>query len=160
MSNQPECGSNTHSLLGRADFKLIYYSRSASAVFSCLSTQYVMVTFGGSIFTLCYRKDNGWMEILIEKSVSATDWFLPSPECTVLRVLQGEKPCFILSIFWEVTQRGLATEVSGQPVCPESSVNNYLSTPRNITEERRYHLRLGGDLKSFWLPVAEPFLRR
>jgi len=32
--------------------------------------------------------------------------------------------------------------------CPEMSVRNYLSTLRNIPEERRSHLHLGGSLKS------------
>jgi len=52
-------------------------------------------------------------------------------------------------IFWDVTQRRLVADVSGQPIGPETSVNNYLYTLRNITEERRYHLRHGGGLKSF-----------
>jgi hypothetical protein len=32
--------------------------------------------------------------------------------------------------------------------CPETSVNNYHSTPRNIPEERRSHQRRGGSLTS------------
>jgi hypothetical protein len=32
--------------------------------------------------------------------------------------------------------------------CPETSVANYQSTPRNISEERISHLHLGGSLKS------------
>jgi hypothetical protein len=32
--------------------------------------------------------------------------------------------------------------------CPETSVQNYHSTLRNIPEERRYHLHRGGSLKS------------
>jgi hypothetical protein len=31
---------------------------------------------------------------------------------------------------------------------PETSVNNYHTTPRNIQEERRYHQHRGGSLKS------------
>jgi hypothetical protein len=31
---------------------------------------------------------------------------------------------------------------------PETSVQNYRSTLRNIPEERRYHLHRGGNLKS------------
>ena len=31
--------------------------------------------------------------------------------------------------------------------CPETSVNNYHTTPRNITEERRAHQHRGGSLK-------------
>jgi hypothetical protein len=67
---------------------------------------------------------------------------------------------FISSLFCDVTHRRLVTDVPGQPVGPETSLNNHLSTLRNITEERRYHLRHGGGLKSFWLPAAERFLRR
>jgi hypothetical protein len=32
--------------------------------------------------------------------------------------------------------------------CPETSVNNYHATPRNIPEERGSHQRRGGSLKS------------
>jgi hypothetical protein len=32
--------------------------------------------------------------------------------------------------------------------CPETSVNNYHTTPRNIPEERRSHQHRGGSLKS------------
>jgi hypothetical protein len=32
--------------------------------------------------------------------------------------------------------------------CPETSVNNYHMTPRNIPEDRRYHQHRGGSLKS------------
>jgi len=47
----------------------------------------------------------------------------------------------------------LYTDVSEQPVggrtcCPETSVNNHQSTPRNIPEERSSHLRRGEGLKS------------
>jgi hypothetical protein len=36
--------------------------------------------------------------------------------------------------------------------CPETSVNNYHTTPRyNIPEERRSHQRRGGSLKSKFL---------
>jgi hypothetical protein len=31
--------------------------------------------------------------------------------------------------------------------CPETSVNNYDTTPCNIPEERRYHQHRGGSLK-------------
>jgi hypothetical protein len=37
--------------------------------------------------------------------------------------------------------------------CPETSVNNYLTTPRNIPEERRSHQHNGGSLKSKILPA-------
>jgi hypothetical protein len=36
----------------------------------------------------------------------------------------------------------------GQIGCPETSVNNYQSTPHNIPEELRSHLDCGGSLKS------------
>jgi hypothetical protein len=32
--------------------------------------------------------------------------------------------------------------------CPETSVNNYHTTPRNVPEERRSHEHRGGSLKS------------
>ena len=54
---------HTHALC-RADCKIIYYLRNASAVFRCFSTQYVMVTLGCSIFEVCYpKKDNAWKEV-------------------------------------------------------------------------------------------------
>jgi hypothetical protein len=36
----------------------------------------------------------------------------------------------------------------GPICCPETSVNNYHTTPRNIPEERRSHKHRGGSLKS------------
>jgi hypothetical protein len=68
-------------------------------------------------------------------------------------------------IFWDVTQRRYVvsylrfgttyqTHLQGQALkigqigCPETSVNNYLSSLRNIPEERRSHLYHGGSLKS------------
>jgi hypothetical protein len=32
--------------------------------------------------------------------------------------------------------------------CPETSVNNYHTTPRNFPEERRFHQHRGGSLES------------
>jgi hypothetical protein len=42
--------------------------------------------------------------------------------------------------------------------CPETSVHNYQSTLRNISEEHRFNQHRGGSLKSRkekWLPVAD-----
>jgi len=41
-------------------------------------------------------------------------------------------------------------------VCPETSVLNYHSTLAKIPEERRFHLRRGGSLKSKILSVILP----
>jgi hypothetical protein len=42
--------------------------------------------------------------------------------------------------------------------CPETSVQNYQFTLRNISEERRSHLHSGGSLKSRKLGVV-PFIK-
>ena len=60
------------------------------------------------------------------------------------------------ALFWDITRRRmLFTDVSGQRIgpiftgkksekmkpirCPETSVNSYHTTPRNIPEERRFY---------------------
>jgi len=63
------------------------------------------------------------------------------------------------SLLWKVTHRRLIFfDVSGQTpatACPvkigltETSVNIYISTQRNISEEGRSDLQLGRSLKSF-----------
>ena len=40
------------------------------------------------------------------------------------------------------------TKEVGPIRCPETSVNNYNTKPRNIPEERRSHQHRGGSLKS------------
>jgi len=71
------------------------------------------------------------------------------------------------SLFWDVTQTRMVVSYrhfgityryhpqrSSRPFnmeligCPETSVNNYQSTRRNIQEERRSHLFRGGSLQS------------
>jgi hypothetical protein len=75
------------------------------------------------------------------------------------------------ALFWDITRRRVVTvhrrfgttyrsHLHGSRVrvlftvkmvqirCPETSVNNYHTTPRNIPEERRYHQHRGGNLKS------------
>jgi hypothetical protein len=42
----------------------------------------------------------------------------------------------------------LFTDVSVQRIDPETSVNNYHTTPRNIPEKRSSHHDRGGSLKS------------
>jgi len=82
------------------------------------------------------------------------------------------------SLFWDVTQRTLVSicrgfgttslsrlqgsSSSARPLkigpisCPETSVNNYQSTLRNISEERRSHLQRGGILKTCALQRKTP----
>jgi hypothetical protein len=87
---------------------------------------------------------------------------------SLFNILCSAVKAFILrsSFFWDVTQRRLVTEVSGQPIgpnckvqaawtlqlgpigCPGTSVTNCQSSLRSITEEQRSHLHRGGSLKS------------
>jgi hypothetical protein len=54
------------------------------------------------------------------------------------------------SLFWDITRRRVVifTDVSGQRIGPELSVNNYHTTLPDILEERRSGQRRGGSLKS------------
>jgi len=77
--------------------------------------------------------------------------------------VQVEKSCTIKSsFFWDATEPRLPTfreklsvpssrvklSKMGPIGCPETSVTNYQSTPRNIPENRRAHLHLRGSLQS------------
>jgi hypothetical protein len=75
----------------------------------------------------------------------------------------------ISALFWDITWRRvviiyrrfgttyrshlLESEVRKEPLkmapirCPETSANNYHTTPPNIPEQRRYHQHRGGSLK-------------
>jgi hypothetical protein len=48
-------------------------------------------------------------------------------------------------LFWHITRRRVVIVYRR---CPETSVNNNYTTPRNIPEERRCRQHLGGSLKS------------
>jgi hypothetical protein len=57
-----------------------------------------------------------------------------------------------LSVPWKVKKKtfflDLLTLEDGPTGCPETSIQTYHSTLRNIPEERRSHLHHGGSLKS------------
>lgn len=62
------------------------------------------------------------------------------------------------SLSYDITQRPLVISYrrfgkAGPIGCPQTSVNKYQSTLRNIPEEREPHLHLGGSLKQkhIWL---------
>jgi hypothetical protein len=46
-------------------------------------------------------------------------------------------------------------EKMGPIVCPQTAVQDYHSTLRNIPEQRRYHLHRGGSLKSRIIPLTK-----
>ena len=75
-----------------------------------------------------------------------------------MRILTGFE---IVSLLWDVTQRRLViygrcgttspshlNELSSLIGCPETSLNNYQSMLRNITEERRSRSHRGESLKT------------
>jgi hypothetical protein len=123
---------------------------------------------------------SGWrpgVQNCVEVNPAFGGWLLP-----LYTVYVSHRPtrvpcsCLLLrsALFWDITRRRVViTDVSGQRICPiftghrdswpvkmgsircpETSVNNYHTTPCNIPEERRSHQYSGGSLKSCLLFVC------
>ena len=83
--------------------------------------------------------------------------------CKLTEVIQMKTGTFVSNswksaLFWDTMRRrvlivyrrfGTSWPFKMGPIrCPETSVNNYHTTPRNIPEERRSYQHRGGSLKS------------
>ena len=101
----------------------------------------------GLIFTTCH------LSVMLRFFFGYAMSFILCHEWLKLSELQNltpERQVFSYSDSWPVKM--------GPIRCPETSVNNYHTTPRNIQEERRSHQHRGGSLKSKWEISCQPVI--